>query len=355
MTASEPGLVPTAALSPRVERAWYVVARCADVGRAPVLRALWGTPIVLWRAPDGAVHAVLDRCPHRNVPLHDGKVEPEGLRCRYHGWVFGGDGACRHVPALDGASEAPARRVPRWVAREQQGFVWLWGERDGEPVGSPPSFPEVDDPRYLTVIRPLRTRGSVHAVIENALDVPHTGFLHGGWFRKDGDRKPIRCVVERFDDHVQAEYIGESRPKGFVARLLSPSGGEVRHFDRFRMPSMSEVEYAIGTENHLVLRGLCTPVADDETEVWATVSLRSRLPRALVRLVIAPLAAHIFAQDADILAAQDATLKAFGGGKYVSTEIDLLGTQILRMMTRAARGEPAGEGEPYRREITMWV
>ncbi|MFM2162867.1 MAG: hypothetical protein RLZZ383_2379, partial [Pseudomonadota bacterium] len=48
-------------------------------------------------------------------------------------------------------------------------------------------------------------------------------------------------------------------------------------------------------------------------------------------------------------------LKAFGGGKYVSTEIDLLGTQILRMMTRAARGEPAGEGEPYRREITMWV
>ena len=35
-------------------------------------------------------------------------------------------------------------------------------------------------------------------------------------------------------------------PEGLVARILSPSGGVVTHFDRFILPCITEVEYAIG-------------------------------------------------------------------------------------------------------------
>ena len=34
-------------------------------------------------------------------------------------------------------------------------------------------------------------------------------------------------------DRVEAEYLGEPRPEGLAARILSPSGGTVVHFDRF--------------------------------------------------------------------------------------------------------------------------
>ena len=44
--------------------------------------------------------------------------------------------------------------------------------------------------------------------------------------------------------------MGEPRPPGIVGRILSPSGGLVTHFDRFILPSIAQVEYRIGTENH---------------------------------------------------------------------------------------------------------
>ena len=58
---------------------------------------------------------------------------------------------------------------------------------------------------------------------ENALDVPHTAFLHRGLFRSDGTRRPIDVVIRRWHDRVEAQYIGEERPKGIVGWLLAAS------------------------------------------------------------------------------------------------------------------------------------
>jgi phenylpropionate dioxygenase-like ring-hydroxylating dioxygenase large terminal subunit len=347
---------PLVALAPRIHRAWYILARSEEVRRTPVVRELYGAPITLYRGASGAVGALLDRCPHRNVPLSTGRVVGDDLECPYHGWRFGQDGGCRAVPGLPGDADTAARRAPAWVVREQQGFVWVWGDRDSAPEGEPFRFPLMDDARYLTVVKEVRAQASVHAVVENALDVPHTAFLHGGWFRKDSGRKPIRCVVERHADRVVCEYVGEARPSGVVGRILSPSGGVVTHHDRFYLPGITEVEYRIGEENHILLNGVCTPVSDWDTRVYAVVSLRTRLPRWLARAVVTPIALHIFQQDAVVLAKQTAALHRFGGASWVSTEIDLLGPHILRLMTRAARGEPGDPtAPPYVREATMWV
>lgn len=49
---------------------------------------------------------LLNRCPHRAVPLSEGKVWSDGsLMCSYHGWRFGEDGACKAIP------QASARRL----------------------------------------------------------------------------------------------------------------------------------------------------------------------------------------------------------------------------------------------------
>jgi hypothetical protein len=162
-------------------------------------------------------------------------------------------------------------------------------------------------------------------------------------------------VVERHADRAVCEFIGESRPSGLAGRILSPSGGTVTHFDRFYLPSVTEVEYRIGEENHIVLNGACTPADDWDTRLYAVVSLRTRLPRWLVGAVVKPLALYIFNQDAVVLKRQSDTLHRFGEASYASTEIDLLGPHILRLMTRAARGERGGEADVYRREVTLMV
>ena len=99
-------------LPPSVARAWLPVALSRDVGARPLARKLAGTPIVLVRM-DGAVRAFVDRCPHRNYPLSDGRLRNGLLECPYHGWGFAADGACALVPGqpVEDALELADRRL----------------------------------------------------------------------------------------------------------------------------------------------------------------------------------------------------------------------------------------------------
>lgn len=350
--AREPGgdrLAP-----PRVTRAWYIVARSEELRSKPLLRRLWGQPLVLFRTDMGVPGALVDRCPHRNVPLSAGQVVDDTLRCAYHGWRFDPGGRCRGIPGYTGETDKTAYSATAHAVREEQGYLWVWGQPGEVPETAPFTFRYLGQPGYLVVRREVEAQGSIHAVAENALDVPHTAFLHGGLFRNDGARKPIQCVVDRQADHVSCEYVGESRPEGIVGRILSPSGGLVVHFDRFWLPSIVEVEYRIGDENHVIVNAALTPIDDFTTRLFAVVALRTRLPGWLLKPLVTPLALRIFGQDARILARQSETLQEFGETRFVSTEIDLLGPHILKLLNRAAAGEPLAE-KPYRRDVTLLV
>lgn len=329
----------------KVSDAWYVVSASADLHARPRPFTLLGIPLALFRTKSGRPAALLDRCPHRNVPLSAGKVVGEHLQCGYHGWEFDREGACQFVPGLcdDVATGGRARRALAMSVTEADGWVWVWGNPDTTPSGPPLPFPRLDPRRYTSARREVRAGGTLHATIENALDVPHTAYLHGGLFRTQTTRNRITAHVRRYATHVTCEYVGEPRPSGLVGRILSPSGGVVEHFDRFFLPSIAQVEYKIGDENHFVVTSACTPVSDFETRLFALVQFRTRFPGALVKLVLEPIANRIFGQDAKMLALQTEVIKRFGGEQFESTELDLLGAHIYRLMKDAAdgRGAPA--------------
>lgn len=303
---------------------------------------------------------MVDRCPHRNVPLSIARLRDGLLECRYHGWRFDRSGACRAVPGL--CDDDPGRRgraaetVP---CVEQDGFVWVF-PGSGEPPADRPEFrfPHVGDPGYDTVRRSLKSAGTVHAVAENALDVPHTAFLHGGLFRGAG-REPIEIevVVRSGADRIEAEYIGEPRPPGVAGRLLAPGGGVVQHWDRFILPSITQVEYRL-EDNHLLVTSALTPVTPNETRLHSAITFSLRVPHALIKALLPPLAGLIFAQDARILRRQAESIERFGGEQFASTEIDVLGQGILRLLRRAERGEPGtdpSDDEPPERRLRMRV
>jgi phenylpropionate dioxygenase-like ring-hydroxylating dioxygenase large terminal subunit len=357
---------------------WYVACLSRELGRRkPRARTVLGTPLVLFRDAEGRAAAMVDRCPHRNVPLSIGRLRDGLLECRYHGWRFDRFGTCRAVPGLcfedpgpgDGGCPPGSGGVGRQRGRgraaepvpcaEQDGFVWVFpGAAEPAPGGPPFRFPCIDHPGYDTVRRSLGSAGTVHAVAENALDVPHTAFLHGGLFRGAG-REPveIEVVVRSGTDRIEAEYIGEPRPPGVAGRLLAPGGGVVQHWDRFILPSIAQVEYRL-EDNHLLVTSALTPVTPTETRLHTAVTFSLRVPQALIRTVIPPVAALIFAQDAKILRHQAETIERFGGEQFSSTEIDVLGQGILRLLRRAARGEPGtdpSDDGPGERRLRMRV
>jgi hypothetical protein len=203
----------------------------------------------------------------------------------------------------------------------------------------PYRFAKASAKGYTTVVQVVEAPGTLHATIENALDVPHTAFLHRGLFRSKSRGLTIEARVTRTKDRVIAQYLGEPKPPGIVAKLLSSSDGTVTHFDRFILPSIAEVEYSLGTENHILVASAMTPVSDFVTRIFAVVSFRLRIPGSLIKPFLHPIALAIFKQDARILKLQTETIQRFGGEQFASTEIDVLGRHIWRLMKQAEREE----------------
>ena len=112
----------------RLPQHWYVACLSADLGGAAAgPHRARACRMALFRGEDGRAAAVIDRCPHRNVPLSLGTVYDGLLQCAYHGWRFDGVGACRAVPGLLGEEpDRRARRVDTFPTAEHDGFVWVF-------------------------------------------------------------------------------------------------------------------------------------------------------------------------------------------------------------------------------------
>ncbi len=162
-----------------LRRYWMPVAASAALrpGGVEAVRLL-GEDFALFRAPSGAASLLAARCPHRGASLVHGIVEGESLRCAYHGWRFGADGACVELPSLrpDDALRARARVcAPR--VEELGGLVFAYLGPEPAPLL----------PRYDLFVWPgvLRDIGRAEIpcnwlqIMENSVDPVHLEWLHG--------------------------------------------------------------------------------------------------------------------------------------------------------------------------------
>jgi hypothetical protein len=258
---------------------------------------------------------------------------------------------CRKIPGLEDDTRVRERRAEACEVREQGGLVWVCPEPGVKPESEPFQVPAFDGD-YARIVRVVEAEGTLHATLENALDVPHTAFLHRGLFR-GGKKNQIRAVVRRSPDRVETEYLGEPRPSGIAGRILSPQSGTIEHWDRFILPSVAQVEYKLGRNTHFLVTALCTPVSDFHTRLYGVAYFKTPFPKPAVRAVLEPIALKIFGQDAVMLKAQSDNVRRFGGERFQSTELDFMGPQIWRLLKQAESGS-AGE-HVLEREVTFWA
>ncbi len=332
--------------------AWYVACRSDDLADGPITRTIFDLPIALFRDASGEAAAVLDRCAHRNAPLSGGRVDESGhLACPYHGWRFDRSGACREVPGLiedeAGENDGTGRAVPSFATLEQDDFVWVWARPDAEPEGLPLRIPCIDDD-YLVVVREYDVECTLHAALENALDVPHTAFVHRGDFRGKGSRD-IEAVRRRIPGGIEVEYLGEPPLSG---EAVDEAGDPVvsEHWDRFFLPSVAQVEYRTPPDKHLMSTLPHTPVSDFRTRFWLVSCWKVPADkRDEMRPVIEKQLDTILGQDVEILRDQTRRIREMGGESFRSTALDLMGPEILRMLRQSERGLPADDANIDRR------
>lgn len=132
-------LVPVEILDPEVPHKFQLLGMDIVVWNdAPIEGGLFGPKKK--RAKNakrvgGQWRAFVDACPHRKVPLSEGRVEDDGsLLCSYHAWRFDGEGALVDIPQVETENELariksnPKSNCNAFPTQVIDGLLWVWAD-----------------------------------------------------------------------------------------------------------------------------------------------------------------------------------------------------------------------------------
>jgi nitrite reductase/ring-hydroxylating ferredoxin subunit len=137
-----------------MRRYWHPVALSERVGPRPQNVRILGEDLVLFRDRQGRPGLLYPRCAHRGTTLYYGRVENEGLRCCYHGWLFDVEGRCLDQPCEpEGGKARHTVRQPWYPLEERYGLVFAY-------LGPPAKKPVL--PRY-DCLETLKPGERIHA------------------------------------------------------------------------------------------------------------------------------------------------------------------------------------------------
>ena len=204
---------------------WYVVARSTEVTTQPVGVVLWKCAIALYRDSTGQIHALEDRCPHRQVKLSHGQVIGDYLECIYHGWQFKSTGECAAVPYLAPNQKLPSCKIRHYPVQEKDGFIWLFpgNVEMCNDIQKPLGVPEWEHLNYIATVSVINCNAHYSYLIENLMDMYH-GHLHQNYQAwASAALEDIHEDAHRVDAHYQAQSYYKIDKIWSISQLFFPA------------------------------------------------------------------------------------------------------------------------------------
>ena len=273
---------------PRVGAAWWnrwlPVAYLRDLDPSrPQAQTVLDRDLVLWfEASSQRWRAFEDACPHRLVPLSEGRLNAQGeLECPYHGWSFEGTGRCTAIPqAEEGARVSTGRSSCRsYPTSTGQGLLFVFmGEAERAAAVALPLVPALEEEPERWLLRDTFRDLPMDALtaLENVLDVSHVPFTHHLTVGRRENAAPVRAEL------------GELSAAGFTA--LWPEGprrGKLgSQHTTFLAPCLMWHDLTAQGFGRILTVVYVTPVRRGECRLFARFPFRfsSPLPGLLLRL-----------------------------------------------------------------------
>lgn len=316
-----------------LEAYWFVLCESRDVGKQPRTFQLLGQDVVAYRTEAGEAVAFIDRCPHRNVKMSEGRLCEGRLVCQFHGWEFDTEGRCVHIPGMTPRDDLRAPNLKKHALVEEAGLVFV---RLGAGSERRPHVPgHIADPALATTTHRTHLGCGAIDIAENFLDPFHTPFVHAGIIRTAGVRCLNRIAPVHLDDGLEVVYTKDQRQSGFVARF----GRQIdREMGRFLMPGIIELEYHAEGALEFINTMYITPRTQTSSSLYFKASLRPfLLPPFLVYGIAGLAIKYALLQDRVILEKQTRRAEELGGRFYANTELDIVRRQLENLY--------AGNGE----------
>lgn len=335
--------------------AWYVAAWDAEVESAPLARTICGVPMVLYRKLDRGVVALRDACPHRLLPLSLGLREGDAIRCKYHGLKLGPDGVAIEMPIR---TDPVNKRIctQAFVVHERYRFVWVW-------IGDPAQA----DPELIPNLWPCSAEGwtfdggyypvacDYRLMIDNLMDLTHETYVHAGSIgQPELMEAPIETRVEGTEVVVERWMPGIDPPP-FWRDALGRDGAVDRwQVCRFMLPATVMIDVGVApvgagatiTSHDQGVRGMVvdfmTPESETSHHYFWGMARNFDIDDAGFTARFKAQQGAVFAEDREILEAQQRALLANPDLGLAAYRIDEGGVRARQAITRAIKATAAG-------------
>jgi len=258
-----------------MRRYWQPLLASESITNRPQEIRILGEDLIVFRDNKGRPGLLYPRCMHRGTSLFWGKVEDEGLRCCYHGWLFAVDGTCLDQPCEpQGGLQRDLARQPWYPVEERYGLVWAYmGPPEKKPVL--PRWDVLEDlepgETYATNDRSFGTTrdGSMPVapyswlhMNDNIMDPFHVQVLHTTF-------SMVQFVDSfRVMPEVEFEYIDSGVIYKAYRKL--DDGREVDRVSTFLLPNIMSVPNTQHEHGRSTSLGFVVPVDDSHCRIVST-------------------------------------------------------------------------------------
>lgn len=336
--------------TPWLNNAWYVAAWDYEVDSKPMPRTICRTPMLFYRKLDREIIAMRDACPHRLLPLALGIREGDSIRCKYHGLKLGPDGAVEEMPLK---SEPVNKRIcaETFVTHERYRFVWVWiGDKDKA------------DPALIPDLSPCGSEGWTHdggyyrvecdyrLMIDNLMDLTHETYVHAGSIgQPEIMEAPLNCRVDKEAVFLSRWMPNIDAPPFWRGALKRPGNVDRWQICKFQLPASVMIDVGVAPlgagatlENHdQGVRGIVidfmTPETDGSHHYFWGMARNFDIDDQGFTARFRAQQAGVFAEDKDVLEAQQRSIDANPDLRLNAYSIDQGGVRARTLIERANR------------------
>ena len=339
------------------KNAWYVACTPDEIDSKPLGRMICGEQMVIYRAEGDRVAALEDFCPHRGAQLSLGQVCEGKLVCGYHGLVMGCDGKTVSMP---GQRVGGFPRIKSYPVIERYGFIWVW---PGDPAQAHESklhhLEWAESPEWAYGGGLYHVKADYRLMIDNLMDLTHETYVHTSSIgQKEIDETPVNTKTE--GDHViTSRYMDNVMAPPFWRANLRGNGlPDDQLCDRWQVchfypPSHVLIEVGVALAGHggyhadpkykvsSIVVDFITP--ETETSMWYFwgMARNYNVKDKNFTAQIKEGQGKVFAEDTQVLEAQQRNLLRYPDRRLLMLNIDAGGVQSRRIIERLIAQEQA--------------
>lgn len=231
-----------------LKNAWYVAAWSNEVNHDLQQILVLGEKICLYRNNNDNVVALEDACPHRKLPLSNGRIKNDSVECGYHGLTFNNQGKCIWAPG-DGKIP-PKAKVHAYPIQEKYDLVWIWM---GDPKLADPSsiidITNFDNPEWgVNRGEAMELNCNYLLMCDNLLDPTHVAWVHQSSFAQSETKDAPLNVTHTDEGYIVHRWMMDAEPAPFYKKIIEFEG----HCDRLQ-------HYEVRYPAHALIRAVFTP------------------------------------------------------------------------------------------------